>query len=49
MLVGKVDAIERKADCFFVEIEKAKHVTLYVKARPLISVKSGIAFPRKEK
>jgi hypothetical protein len=22
MLVGKVDAIRRKADCFFVEIEK---------------------------
>ena len=37
------------AATFFVEIEKAKHVTLYVKARPLMSVKSGIAFPRKEK
>ena len=34
---------------FLLETEYAKLVTLYVKTRPLNSVKSGIAFPRKEK
>jgi hypothetical protein len=41
--------IELTAAIFLLETEYAKHVTLYVKARPLIKVKSGIALPRREK
>lgn len=37
------------AATFFVESEYAKHVTLYVKASPLIRVNKGIASPRNEK